>query len=1714
MRKMIGLGLVVLFASLVAMILATAQAPGFPRISTHAQEPILDFGDAPDPTYPTLLASDGARHLVDGLTYLGSLVDVEGDGQPDPNALGDDNNGDDEDGGLFTSPLLVGQTAALDVVASTDGALDAWLDFNGDGDWDDVGEPIFQGRPLVAGTNNLTFTVPGDAAVGATFSRLRFSQFGDLQPWGYADNGEVEDYRLEIQPPPLGGWLVGHVTDYETGGQATCTPATVYVEPGGIVIPVDPATGYYGPEPLDPGTYTGEATAPGYSTGSVVIFDIASGVTTTVPFQLSRPVIAWAPPHLISVTAVFSQPIRYTLSITNEGHMPLAFEIAEAGGQDIPWVWTDPISGIIPSGTEVILDVTFHCTRTGDLEGVLEILHNDPCQDSVAVPILLHCEAPVPEGWDKWINGQRWLEPEMVVPVQTSQTITVTDIITTFTDFHLTEFWDPARLELMNAASSHGELTQGEGTIEWQGPPPASGVVTLTKRFHVRPCDWPDTLLEEVLLGPDVPFRERPVRFEKIPPLLWIEAEAPPDVLAGDVAEFVLHYGNNGGYENDVSIRNDFPTGAPFFDSDPAATRSDPDGLWAEWDVGDLAMSSGEAIAVQVAIAARLPASTTLEITDVIYNHLGQEASRVVFDFHIVGTAADPLFDLGDAPDSTNHSDLTMMTYPTPFGPGVPAHFPTVYDPATGLPEGPLHLNPLGDAWLGPWVSPEFDADLLPDGDGPLNIDPPPGLDDQDGFDDGLLSPFVLPHCVPTWFTYTVTITPGAPSIDRYANVWFDWNRDGDWDDQLDCNQPGDAPEWAVQNDVLPAGLPPGTYVLATPSFLPHNRAWDVPIWMRISIAEQPAPLPDDGSQWAIGNGPAGGYEYGETEDYYVQPPRGEWAKWVDDEPWGPDMSVTVETTDTVKVVDVVATDPRAPFVLTEQWNPEELRLRDYAVEPPLPGVAFSETGLFIWDVPTEHPEVITLTKWFHVEPCDWEFTILEEALEGVVVDEPLRPVRFDKEPPELDIGAEYNPGVAAGHLALFTLVYSNTGGFENDVLIRNEFPETAPYVTSEPPADRVGEGGFWVEWDVPALPGGSVGNTIDVAVAIEPTLQPSSTIEIWDWIYDHTGQEVDQVLISFHVREPPPAAWDKWIMGQPWTPGITFTVETSDTIEVVDVVKIEPGAGFVLSEHWNPDELQFVDHAVEPPSADHVLVGEGVLIWSAPPEHTGVLTLTKWFHVEPCTWDSTTLEEFLEGVVVPEPQRRAVFWKKPPKLAIDALYDPQVLAGGLATFTLVYSNTGGYENDVSIRNEFPPEALFVGSSPPASWQAPDGSQAIWQVGDLGTDDGDDIEVTAAIDSEAVPSDTIVITDVIYSHAGEPMDEVTIRYHVDQPQPGDGDLYIKDSSLDDGSVPTSPPWWVSPDIWVRNDGDCTQTSHQNPIAGTPTTICVRVRNRMATTMHNIRVDVFWGSAALGFAWPGGWSIAASAHIASLAGGAEAVRAVPWNTPNLTGHFCLLVRADSPDDPVGSGFDTVAPSSDVQNNNNISMKNVNIVAFPEVTECGFTSAEEDTDVIYLDVVNTKNSPATIDVVFDSDDFPLGSGEIVVEPGGLFGRWTSLVNFDEVGTTLVPAAFPASMEGITMAPYETEGITLTITAEIDERFSLSVSEQVNDILVGGILYLREMPNCIFLPSVMKNHSSLIAGAAAWVGSPEGEDPGLQPEAAAPLPHSRTRLGRIGR
>jgi len=187
----------------------------------------MDFGDAPDLPYPTLLPN-GARHIIDQTVYLGSLIDSELDGQPNSTATGDDiSNLADEDGVAFLTPHHSGGNDFIIVTASKSGYLNVWCDFNADGDWDDPGEQIFMDTPLNPGGNPLTYIIPDTAVTDTSFIRFRFSTWTGLGYDGLAQDGEVEDYRYLIND---------HVvvpSDTVANGDDTC-----YTALNTITIPV------------------------------------------------------------------------------------------------------------------------------------------------------------------------------------------------------------------------------------------------------------------------------------------------------------------------------------------------------------------------------------------------------------------------------------------------------------------------------------------------------------------------------------------------------------------------------------------------------------------------------------------------------------------------------------------------------------------------------------------------------------------------------------------------------------------------------------------------------------------------------------------------------------------------------------------------------------------------------------------------------------------------------------------------------------------------------------------------------------------------------------------------------------------------------------------------------------------------------------------------------------------------------------------------------------------------------------------------------------------------------------------------------------------------------------------------------------------------------------------------------------------------------------
>ncbi|MEM6363656.1 MAG: GEVED domain-containing protein, partial [Planctomycetota bacterium] len=154
-------------------------------------------------------------------------------------------SGDDEDGVRFTSernPVGIfdrGVWTPIDVELSGTGFLEAWIDFNADGDWDDPGELIISGDESLLTQANATIIgllkpdeletaifTPADIAAAArfaiaegeseirtffitvpdtapdtngdTYARFRVSTSGTGSPTGLALSGEVEDYLVSV----------------------------------------------------------------------------------------------------------------------------------------------------------------------------------------------------------------------------------------------------------------------------------------------------------------------------------------------------------------------------------------------------------------------------------------------------------------------------------------------------------------------------------------------------------------------------------------------------------------------------------------------------------------------------------------------------------------------------------------------------------------------------------------------------------------------------------------------------------------------------------------------------------------------------------------------------------------------------------------------------------------------------------------------------------------------------------------------------------------------------------------------------------------------------------------------------------------------------------------------------------------------------------------------------------------------------------------------------------------------------------------------------------------------------------------------------------------------------------------------------------------------------------------------------------------------------
>ncbi|MBP2699857.1 DUF4347 domain-containing protein [Vibrio parahaemolyticus] len=151
----------------------------------------------------------------DSTLYMGAAIaDIEQLSQNTANGgtdvTGDDSdaNGDDEDGvyvGSIANNIAiqgqvfnVGDIVSLNIPTNGTGVLNAWVDWNDDGDFDDVDEQIATNLSPAANVISLSLPISLNSIVGTVNSRFRYGSESNIDWYGEAADGEVEDHSFIV----------------------------------------------------------------------------------------------------------------------------------------------------------------------------------------------------------------------------------------------------------------------------------------------------------------------------------------------------------------------------------------------------------------------------------------------------------------------------------------------------------------------------------------------------------------------------------------------------------------------------------------------------------------------------------------------------------------------------------------------------------------------------------------------------------------------------------------------------------------------------------------------------------------------------------------------------------------------------------------------------------------------------------------------------------------------------------------------------------------------------------------------------------------------------------------------------------------------------------------------------------------------------------------------------------------------------------------------------------------------------------------------------------------------------------------------------------------------------------------------------------------------------------------------------------------------------
>jgi hypothetical protein len=305
------------------------------------------------------------------------------------------------------------------------------------------------------------------------------------------------------------------------------------------------------------------------------------------------------------------------------------------------------------------------------------------------------------------------------------------------------------------------------------------------------------------------------------------------------------------------------------------------------------------------------------------------------------------------------------------------------------------------------------------------------------------------------------------------------------------------------------------------------------------------------------------------------------------------------------------------------------------------------------------------------------------------------------------------------------------------------------------------------------------------------------------------------------------------------------------------------------------------------------------------------------------------------------------------------------------------------------------------------------------------------------------------------------------------------DVFARDCEADTGEIcgqdgyKCAGDWWMSPDVWVRNQQDGGERD-QEVIAGQTNYVYGRVHNIGDVAIVSTTVRVYWHDFAASIECPD-WSYIGSNVVNNLEPSEQRVVVIPWSVPaTAEGHNCLMVRLVTTQDPIINDCD---PPCD----NNIGHHNIEIV--PGFVQPLGVGAQSTADVDF-EVINVRSKLASVDLVIGRGNFPT-TGTLTLDLGDqFFSRWETVTgggsdNLDgaeEAGgsTIRITGAVSGTIFGLPMYAGESQGVTMTLDGPSGVDFTVSVMERIDGEIMGGVSFVAAPPWENYLPIILKSYS----------------------------------------